>query len=205
MEQVLPQALRTRNSVIPNGVDIDRFRWRDRAQARTELGWDPGGKVAVFLGDPADPRKNVALAQQAVERVRAVRPELRLQVVWKIPVGVVPTVMNAADLLVFPSHSEGSPNAIKEAMASELPIVATPVGDIRERLGDVDGCAVVRPEVTAFGQAIERLVDQSRAPAARKAVESLSTDRVAERILEIYSEVLSGPSAAPGDHNAGHR
>lgn len=192
MERVLPPSIQARNTVLPNGVDLTRYRWRDPVAARRELGWPVDGRVLLFLGNPDDPRKNLPLAEAAATEVAARRPETRLEVVWKMPAERVPIVMNAADVLVFPSLSEGSPNVVKEAMASELPVVATAVGDVSERLEGLR-CSAVRPaEPGAFAAAIETALEHGRSPEARQAVEPLSTEQVARQLLDIYTAARRG-------------
>jgi teichuronic acid biosynthesis glycosyltransferase TuaC len=198
MERALPRSVRPRNRVIPNGVDLTGFGRIGREQARRQLGWEPHAPVALFLGDPDDPRKNVALAEAAVERLRATRPDVRLHIGWGSHPSQVPLLMAAADVLVFPSRSEGSPNVIKEAMASQLPIVATPVGDVPERLADVAGCFVVPPDAAAFATMLARAIEFGRSPAAREAVAELSLQAIACRVLELYQEVTSRSLEAPG-------
>jgi teichuronic acid biosynthesis glycosyltransferase TuaC len=190
MEQALPASLQGRNRILPNGVELDRFAPRPRAEARRELGWPIEGKVILFLGNPDDPRKNVGLARAAADLVRAERSDVRLEVAWGVSWDRVPVLMNAADCLVFPSHSEGSPNAIKEAMASALPIVSTPVGDVSERLDGVENCWVREPDQDAFSTALKIAVDAGEAPQARAAVEALGTDHVSARLNEIYDEAI---------------
>ena len=186
MERALPSALRARNYVLPNGVNLDIFAPRSRDQARADLGWELDDKIMLFLGNPADPRKNVALAHEAAEIVRRHIPSARLHIAWGVSPDQVPLLMNAADCLLFSSRSEGSPNAIKEAMACELPIVATPVGDIPKRLGDVKNCYVCEPSPEPFAEALRRAIHGGRAPGARIAVESLGIGVVANRLKEIY-------------------
>ena len=188
MEEALPASLRARNHVLPNGVDLERFAPRPRAEARSQLGWDPAEKVMLFLGNPDDPRKNVGLARRAAELVGARVPGARLQIAWAIEPEDVPTYMNAADCLLFASRSEGSPNAIKEAMACAMPIVSTPVGDVPERLGGVEGCFMREPEPEAFADALVQALDVGRAPAAREAVAELSVERIADRLQRIYDQ-----------------
>jgi teichuronic acid biosynthesis glycosyltransferase TuaC len=103
--------------------------------------------------------------------------------------------MWAADCLVAPSRSEGSPNVVKEAIAAALPVVATPVGDVRERCDGVPGCFVVAAEPTAFAEAVVRAVALERAPAAREAVLALSLDAVAARVIDVYERALGRPLA----------
>lgn len=56
----------------------------------------------------------------------------------------VAELMNRADVLLMTSHSEGSPQAVKEALACNLPVVSTPVGDVAELLKDVKDCYVTK-------------------------------------------------------------
>jgi teichuronic acid biosynthesis glycosyltransferase TuaC len=192
MELVLPEALRARNHVLPNGVDTQTFAPRSRAAARAELGWAPDGKVMLFLGDPANPRKNADLARRAAALVQERVPGARLEMPYGLAPDRIPVLMNAADCLVFPSTYEGSPNVVKEAMASALPIVATPVGDVRERLTGVAGCFVRPADPAAFAEAIEQALAAGASPAAREAVQALSIEAVAERLVGIYRGAIDG-------------
>ena len=143
MAAKLPRRVQGRNHVIPNGVDFEMFKPMDQMRARARLGWDPDEKVALFVGDPAIARKNHPLAQRACELAARRCPSLRLRLAAGVAPDMIPVWMSAADALIHPSWSEGSPNAVKEAMACELPIVATPVGDVRERLTGIPGCHVL--------------------------------------------------------------
>jgi teichuronic acid biosynthesis glycosyltransferase TuaC len=186
MERKLPVSLRSRNYVLPNGVDLARFAPQERDKARSELGWPSAGKVMLFLGNPSDPRKNIALARSAADLVARRVPDARLHVAWGVSPEQVPTLMGAADCLLFASRSEGSPNAVKEAMACALPIVSTPVGDVPERLAGVENCYVRDPSPDLLADALVQALESGRAPAARRAVESLGAEAVAARLLEIY-------------------
>jgi glycosyltransferase involved in cell wall biosynthesis len=192
MERALPPRARRRNHVIPNGVDLDVFAPQPRTEARARLGWSIDDPVALFLGDPADPRKNVELATAATSIARRSLPALRLELAWGARPEDVPTLMSAADCLVVPSRSEGSPNVVKEAMAAALPVVATPVGDVPERLAGIAGCYVVPPDPNAVAEAILAASTFGRVPEAREAVMPLSLERVAARILEVYELALGG-------------
>lgn len=198
MERALPASTQSRNHVIPNGVDVEIFAPQPKPQARRSLGWTQDEKVALFLGDPADPRKNVELARAAVALARESLPTLRLHMAWGTRPEDVPRLMWAADCLLFPSRSEGSPNVVKEAMAAALPVVATPVGDIVERLAGVDGCFVVAAEPAAFCAALLRAVELDRAPDARAAVLELSLPKVAARVIEVYETVINGAGLTRG-------
>ena len=201
MQDALPRSLRARNHVIPNGVNLDAFAPRPRAEARSALGWDQDEPVALFLGDPEDPRKNVSLARAAVAEVQSRAPDVRLHIGWGSRPEEIPGLMWAADVLVFTSRSEGSPNVVKEAMAAALPIVATPVGDIPERLEGVEGCFVVAPEPSVFAEALSQALSFGRATAAREAVQTLSLPHVAGQVAALYERV-TGVKRPPRDVSA---
>lgn len=187
----LPRRVRGRNHVIPNGVDLEMFKPMDQLQARARVGWDPDEKVVLFVGDPANARKNHALAERACELAARRCPAVRLHLATRIAPDMIPVWMSAADALIHPSWSEGSPNVVKEAMACELPIVATPVGDVRERLTGIPGCHVVAPDERLFADALLDAMNHKPCAAARSAVEDLSVERVARRIADVYESVLA--------------
>ena len=189
MHEMLPAAVRVRNHVIPNGVDTDACAPRSQSAAREELGWDTAQKVALFVGNPDDPRKNVTLARAAIAELTLSGIDVRLHEAWGIAPVDIPRLMWAADALVFASRSEGSPNVVKEAMAAALPIVSTPVGDVPERLAGVPGCHVVAPDVTAFASALADSLIHGRTGEAREAVLPLSLSNVARQVMDVYEQV----------------
>lgn len=193
MEQRLPAACRTRNHVIPNGVDLSRFQPLQRDHARRQLGWPPDERVALFVGDPGLAIKNHQLAEAVCRQAAASVPELRLRVAWGVRPEQIPTWMGAADALLVTSQSEGSPNAVKEAMAAGLPIVTTPVGDVRELLAGVDDCFVRPADVRSLAEALSIAVMQGRSEGARRAIADLSLEQVASRVLAVYRSVLQDP------------
>jgi glycosyltransferase involved in cell wall biosynthesis len=86
-----------------------------------------------------------------------------------------------ADIFVLPSHTEGMPNVILEAMASGRAIVSTTVGAIPEML-DIGGpqeCGICVPpqDVDALTEALERLIDH---PDERRALGRLAAQRAKE-------------------------
>lgn len=110
-------------------------------------------KYIIWCSNPERVEKNWKLAEDAVHLLEseisdALRTEseglsVELIAVYNKTPQEVCTYMNAADCLLLTSDSEGSPNVIKEAMACNCPIVTTDVGDVRERLANLDGCYVV--------------------------------------------------------------
>ena len=94
----------------------------------------------LFPYNPSEARKRFDLVEAAVSEARKQVPALELLIARRLPQEQIPLYMNAADVLVMASMSEGSPNAVKEAMATNLPIITVDVGDAAELIGATAGC-----------------------------------------------------------------
>ena len=176
--------------IIPNGVDLKLFHPTDQGQARKLLGLDPGKKYVLFPYNPGEARKRFDVIQAAVSLARAQVPSLEILVARGLPQEQVPLYMNAADVLVMASMLEGSPNAVKEAMATNLPVISVDVGDAVELIGPTPGCYLVRREA---GVIAEKLVEVCRCGGrtnGRDWIQKLSMESVAEQIVQVYAQVL---------------
>jgi glycosyltransferase involved in cell wall biosynthesis len=112
--------------------------------------------------------------------------------------------LSIADIFVLPSRSEGFSNAIVEAMAASLPVVATDVGGNREAVTDgVSGLIVPSEDPAALAAAITRLLsDPSKAremgAAGKKlASEKFTTDAMMHQITLAYAGLLTRRPSAP--------
>lgn len=109
-----------------------------------------------------------------------------------------------ADFAVLPSHSEGSPNALLEAMAAGLPTVCTRVGGVPEIAEDgASALLVEKRNPIALAKAIACLVtdEELRRVLALNALhlsDSYSANNYCESLLSLYEQVMSG-SEARGD------
>ena len=176
--------------VIPCGVDLGLFAPRSQAEARVDLGWNPERKAVVWVGDPRR-EKRVDLAYATHEELRRRGRDVDLHVVSKVPHATVPTVLNGADLLLLTSDHEGSPVVIKEAMACNLPIVSTRVGDVPDIIGGVDGCYLAEQSAVALADRVDEALAFGGRTQGRQAITHLQTEGEARRILVLYDEVLS--------------
>lgn len=177
--------------VIPNGVDMQRFQPRPRAEARRALGWRESGQVLLFPADPTEPRKNFPLAQAVEQALRAGGLDVRLEHLYGQPQERIATAMSAADVLLLPSFHEGSPNAVKEALACDLPVVAAAVGDCEERLAGVTPSAIAARTPEAFTAATAAVLAAGTRSNGRAIVTPLALERVAERVLAVYAKALA--------------
>jgi glycosyltransferase involved in cell wall biosynthesis len=186
LERCLPAAVQARNTVIPNGVDRDVFRPLPRAQARAELGWDADEGVALFAADPRIALKRVELAEAACAAARRRGWQGRLHVAASVPPDRMPLLMNAADCLVLTSTTEGSPNVVKEALACNLPVVSTGVGDVARLLAGVAPSAVSEADADALASALLECTREGYRSNGRERTAWLDEGLIAARIIAVY-------------------
>ncbi|MFB6165282.1 MAG: glycosyltransferase [Haloarculaceae archaeon] len=185
--------------VVPHGVDLDRFSPADQAGAQRAVGWDSERAHVLFPYSPSRDVKNYPRARRVVDRARSrVDERLELHVVDDADHDEMPRYMNAADVLLFTSEREGSPNVGKEALACNLPVVATDVGDVRRRLRDVESAAVSTDD-DELVDALVATLRTDRRPDGRAAVRDVSLARMGERLLDVYESVLVGEPATASE------
>jgi len=179
-------------SVIPMGVDTERFTPLDRTQARRELGWAEGARYAVLAGSRANPVKRADLFDAAVAHARTHVADLHGMALEGYDRDRVPLVLNAADVTVLASDHEGSPLTIRESLACETPVVAVPVGDAPRVLAGLRGCSVAAQKAEALAAGIEAAVAAPRHREWRERALQSSRAVVAEQVRDLYEQVLPG-------------
>ena len=174
-----------RRAVLPCGVDLGRFRPRPRAEARSALGLDPGGRYLLFPADPARPGKRHDLALDAA----ADTPLLTLGAVAP---DEVPLWINAANAVLVPSDAEGFGLAVLEALACDVPVLATDVGIHPLALRDVAGTLCEPYERGRWRAALApHLAAPDPRVQGRDRAELFSARRMAERVLTAWRALLA--------------
>jgi glycosyltransferase involved in cell wall biosynthesis len=176
--------------IIPHEVDFEVFRPTAREQARAALGLPRDKKYMLFAAHPDNPFKRFPLAKAAAEHLAQRDPSCELLVVFKETQERLALYMSACDVLVFPSYQEGSPNVVKQAMACNLPIVATDVGDVREVIGNTEGCYVCNPSVSEFAARIGEILSHRKRTSGREQIRHLESPAVAKEVIRVYEHVL---------------
>lgn len=202
-------------SIIPCGVNMDDCHIIDQTTARKQLGFDDDTRYILFGGSFDNLRKNYALLRSAVEQIEGKEwtpvegGERCGNIVCLEMKGLSRSEcvlrMNACDLFALPSHSEGSPQALKEAMACNCPIVATDIADVRILLGDLPGHYILRNPRSTHERwdADEKSLDEmvvllqealrfkERTNGRERILEmKLSNTQVAERLMAIYKQLV---------------
>jgi glycosyltransferase involved in cell wall biosynthesis len=204
---------------IPNGIDLQRFRPRDRAAARAALGIDARAQVVLFTahGLDANARKG---SEDAIEALRGLGARAGTLVVlagaggegWvgrlQLPVlrlGFVSEeeklaqLYAAADVLLAPSRSENLPNNVLEALASGVPVVAYDAGGMGDAVKHLQtGWLAPDGDASALLEGLRRILDDAAlrrrlAEGARRTAEQ-EFDRAREvRLFEELHAELAAP------------
>ena len=195
-------------SIIPCGVTLEDCFLMDKADARKQLGWSLDKKYIMFGGAFSNTRKNYALLKEAIDKLSYL--DSRLSSIECIEMRGLSRYdcilrMNAADVFVLPTKNEGSPQALKEAMACNCPIVATDVADIKHLLGDLPGHYIL-PNKRGNGawwkgdeHSAEELAEllkkalafEGRTKGRERIVElGYTNEQVAGRIVKIYENIM---------------
>jgi len=175
--------------VIPCGIDFERFRPLPQDECRRELGLPADKKIILYAGE-LRPEKRVELLREAAARMQSEGDPVELVVATALPHEQMPLYMNAADVFALVSAGEGSPMVIKEAMACNVPIVSTDVGDVAQVLAGVEGCFITSAEIPDIVANLRRAVAFGRRTDGRRRVEPMSQQRIAEQLVAVFEETL---------------
>ena len=182
--------------VIPYGIDLDIYKPSDQDAARRELGLDPDIPLVLFPYDPARTRKRIDLVEAALNLLEDELPEINVVAIYDKRADEVATYMNACDVLLLTSNWEGSPSAVREAMACNLAVVSADVGDVRLYLDETDECHIAPWEPQAIADAIAPLLKAPRRTNTRAIAARTGLEETARKVLAVYEEVLQQQTTA---------
>lgn len=216
---------RQRMTVATNGVSIDTSTDElDPAGARRGLGIDANAPTIVFVGRLV-PNKNQAALIDMMPTVLAEHPEARLLLVGEGPTesdlrdqvrrlrvehavvfagysSEVSSILASASTFVTASVSEGISFAVLEAMAAEVPVVATRCIGNEETLSGGAGLLVDEAAPTELAAAVSKVLSDTKLAATlgaagrQRVVERYRFDRTLDQMIGIYDELAHSPASA---------
>ena len=194
-----------RVNVIPNYVRTNLFRPNgDRHHTARRI---------CFVGRLED-QKNVLALLQAIkgldveliivgsgrlsERMQIEAEENGLTVLFlgNVPHGQIPDILRSSELFVLPSHYEGHPKALLEAMACGLPVVGTHVPGIQKLIVQGETGYLCEPSPEGIREAIQHILANGdlRARLGRKArefvLEHFAVGKIVQKELALLKEIM---------------
>jgi glycosyltransferase involved in cell wall biosynthesis len=208
---------RCRVEVIPNGVDTQLFRPRDRSQLRAKLGLPQDKKILLFVAaDLRDERKGARYFFESLEFVEAdgwvaVTVGKMVEIPWSLTNRVhikqlgylsqresMADVYGAADLFCISSLDEVFGLVVTEAMASGVPVVGFRAPGVSEQVTEACGILVAPRDNQALARAITVLLENDDlrqrmgARCRERVVQEYSLERFCQRYLALYRELSGG-------------
>ncbi|MEY4056222.1 MAG: hypothetical protein RL519_1557, partial [Pseudomonadota bacterium] len=193
------------------GLDTDLFRPYDRRMCRDQLGLPRDKPVLATVG-ALIPRKGQQFVIEAIARLpeailliagkgedepalRTLAKQLgvaeRVRFLGPVPHGELPILLNAADVFVLPSSSEGLANAWVEALACGTPIVATAIPGAQELITAPDWGRLVPRDSAAIAAAVTELLASPPSPErVQQAVTGMSWQTNAAALVEHWRRLV---------------
>ena len=201
-----------KTSVIPNGINTDLFRpptARERASAREQFKLPKAVPIALFVGRLVE-KKGVDIIVELIRAMpthhfmivgdgplRTFIPEYAPNVSWfpAVAPDAMTSMYRSADVFLLPSHGEGLPLSVQEAMASGLPVIVSRDEGFTGMLASEGACIATERTAAAFRQPLEQLVedpafsDGLAARARAVAVREWGLDQMAARYEALIREL----------------
>ena len=185
----------------PNGVNTNLFLPIERKKCLVKLNLNPSKKYVLFVSSNfIREQKRYDRFQKTLEIVKykyGVKDLEELKLI-NTKRELVPYFFNAASLHLLSSDFEGSPNSVKEAMACNIPVVSTDVGNVQELLNGVNGSYVAKSnnaeDLAAF---VVKALNNKEPLNSRNILiqKQLDIESVAKKIISIYNKFINNKQA----------
>jgi len=176
-----------RVNIIPCGVDTKMFYPLDKHKTQKLLNLVNFKKLVLFSSRFDNKVKNYELAFSSIAKLNSEVELIELKGYSRKDINLL---LNAVDLLLFTSFSEGSPQLIKEAMACNCPIVSVDVGDIRNIVGDTEGCFITSYDPNEIASSIKKVFSRNKRTNGSKNIKPYDIDNIALKVLDVYKKAL---------------
>lgn len=178
---------RERAQVLPCGVDMERFKPMPRAQAQDTLFLEPHPPYLLFPADPSRAEKRFDRAQALAEAVGA-----ELLTLGGVEPERVPLYVNAAHAVLVTSEREGFGLAVLEALACNVPVLATPVGIHAQALAGLAGTLCEPFDLERWRQSLAAIVAEPHPRIeGRERAQAFSATRMAERVTSAWRSLVA--------------
>ncbi|HEX4837894.1 MAG TPA: glycosyltransferase, partial [Solirubrobacteraceae bacterium] len=165
----------------------ERFKTMPRARARGMLKLEPHTPYVLFPADPDRPEKRHDRALALAQATGA-----RLLTLGGVDPERVPLYVNASNAVLVPSAREGFGLAVLEALACDVPVLATPVGVHPRALDGLAGTLCAPFELGLWAAALQPpLADEDPRVAGRARAEPFSAARMAERVAAAWGSLVA--------------
>jgi glycosyltransferase involved in cell wall biosynthesis len=198
--------------VIPNGVDLERFKPAETDNKSDTLRLLTAGRLSVtkrveilidaveiLHREAREIRFTIVGGGQMLQKLKQIISEKNLadiiELTGRIDAEDMPQVYRQSDIFISASMQEGMSNAMLEAMASGLPLITTRCEGVDELIDD-NGIIVNNADAREITDAVRKLADDRQlykkmAIAAKKQAQKFTWNKVASQYIELYHKILN--------------
>ncbi len=204
-----------RVKIIPNGIDTNFFKPKDKKEIRRKLKVPIDKKVILFVAaDLKDERKGVKYLVKALNYIKAdnwilltVGKKINFNVDVKVPNTIIQfgyiadetllsDIYNVADVFCISSLDDNFPNTVLESMSSGVPVVGFKVGGIPEQVTEDCGILVEPKDAKSLGKALEKVINDREIRgkfsqnSRKRALEKFSIDKFVGNYIALYNNLI---------------
>ena len=176
--------------VIPCGVNSKIFHPVNEVHCRAKLGLPLDKKIILYAGNKNVKEKNYSLFSKCIKVLKQRDKNIITAELYSMGRESVALMINASDVVVLTSVSEGSPQIIKEAAFCHKPIVTSNVGDVRNILEGSNNSHIIETFVPLdFANSIEKAL-QKKDNEGFINLDGYDNRTISHRIYGVYKKVL---------------
>ena len=179
-------------SIVPCGIELETFFFINQKIAKEKCSLNVNKKYILFTSNFKNKVKNYPLAKRAIELTKL---DIELVELKNKSRKEVNLLLNACELLLMTSYSEGSPQIVKEAMAVNCPVVSTDVGEVSQIINDTNHCYVLPFDAKLIASKIIKILDNPVRTNGRNNISDYNNELIASKIKNIYHQVLNWKSS----------
>lgn len=180
-------------TVLPSPIDLSLFVPRNKGEAKALLGYPSCSEKWVLFNslDLENPVKRFALAKEAFDLAQQSHGNLRFRLATNLAHHEMANFVAACDLILCTSETEGWPNSLKEALACNVPFVATDVSDLRDIAANEPSCRICSPDAQVIAANICEVLALPQNLCLRQHVSEMSVDASSDRMIAIYKTAIA--------------
>lgn len=199
--KLFPKRIIFKNSILnkekylylPNGVNLNHFYEIDKNIAKLKLGLDTKKDYALFVTATINnPIKRYDKFCAVIDELKRFNINIEPLVLSGVSRDMVPFYFNSSTILILTSDHEGSPNAVKEAMACNIPVVSTNVGNVKFLFGQTKGLYVSEsPDIKDITTKCINAIKDKKSDGRNRLINlNLDMNSVSIQLYTIYQNLL---------------
>lgn len=191
VSEKMQKYFRSNCSVIPCGIDTN-IELSYRGSTREAYGWGDNDFVILFSSSFERKEKDPEFASKVIGAFsKSTTRTVRFIELKGYTRDQLTRLMQAADVMLMCSITEGSPQVVKEAILNSLPVISNDVGDVRSICSEADNCFIIPKEVTEYVKCLLFLSKvNARVQNRSSVIERYNNALISDKLFNIYTQTL---------------